>query len=115
MLLDESPRLQTLSCRLMLTVLCRSLAKLQPRSQGHNRDFICRLPPVFSLGQIANHHAHRFGIPFGSQRIDASVPVVMYPINTLGQPRLRTKRQQQPLREPAVCLAQLDSMVRNRI
>jgi hypothetical protein len=52
---------------------------------------------------------------FGSQQIDDSVPVILNPINTLEQPRLRVERQQQPLREPAICLVQFDSVVRNRI
>lgn len=52
---------------------------------------------------------------FGSQQIDTSVPMVLNSINTLEQPTLRTEGQQQPLREPAVCLTQLDFVVRNRI
>jgi hypothetical protein len=51
----------------------------------------------------------------GSQRVDCSVPVVLNPIKTLEQPATCSTGQSQPLREPGICLEQLDSVVRDHM
>ena len=51
----------------------------------------------------------------GSQRVDCSVPVVLNPTKTLEQPATCSTGQSQPLREPGICLAQLDSVVRDHM
>jgi hypothetical protein len=50
-----------------------------------------------------------------SQRVDCSVPVVLNPIKTLEQATTCSTGQSQPLREPVVCLEQLDSIVRDHM
>ena len=51
----------------------------------------------------------------GSQQVDLSVPVVLNPIKTLEQPATCSTGQSQPLREPGICLEQLDSVVRDHM